>query len=409
MIATPRVTRRRFLLSGIGLAAVARGARLVCGAAPIRLVDPEVLRAAVRRLFERTGWRGFIATSPAATLYLSGANIITAREIPDRLAIVFWPRDGEPALLVATVEASQARHDGWMADVRTYVEFARSPIDLLAETMKEKGVPSGKVGIETHHLVAHYSDELGRALPEVSWASGDVELERLRMIKTPQEVSLYRGAALATDRAIRTAFERARPGMTEKQIANIMAAALLENGADEVAFMVLAIGPNTVDTHHIPGDYVARPGDVVHVDFGGRFSGYLTDVSRTATVGPPTADQRRWYGYMWEGVGALIEAIRPGVTVKQLYRIYQDTFARFKLPTNRTLVGHSLGLLVHEYPIFTAVTDQALEPDMIVSIELAENAGAGERYHVEDLVHVTGSGHQILSRSAPWQDLFSIA
>lgn len=400
--------RREFIAGSLGLRALPALARRSLASEKERLVPAGFVRVNVQKLLEKTGWNGFVATAPSSSLYLTGANITTARDIPDRLATLFWPRGGDPTFMVATQEVNQARHDGWVQDVRTYVEFAKSPIRLLAETMKERGVTSGKVGIETHHLVTHYYDELRNELPAVEWVSSDQEMERLRMVKTPQEVALYRSAAIATDRAIRTAFERARPGMTEKQMANVMASALLENGADQVAFMVLAIGANSIDTHHIPGSYVARPADVVHVDFGGSFSGYLTDISRGAVFGPPSDDQKRWYGYMWDGVNAIIEAVKPGVTVKELYRVYQQSFSKHKLPTNRALVGHSLGLVVHEYPIFNAVTDQALEPDMIVSVELAENANDHERFHVEDLVRVTETGHEILSRSAPWERLFSI-
>ena len=402
------IDRRQFLGGTLGMVAATSLPRATAKPEPRQLVSPEFLRANVQKLFERTGWRGFVATAPASTLYLTGANIITTRLIPDRLAVVFWPRDGEPAFLVATVEENQARHESSIADVRTYAEFAKSPIHLLAETMKERRVSSGPVGLETHHLVAHYYDELRQALPNVAWASSDGQMERLRTVKTREEVELYRRSALATDRAIRTAFERAQPGTTEKEMANTMASALLENGADEVAFMVLAVGANTIDTHHLPGSYRAQRGDVVHVDFGGWFSGYVTDVARAAVIGKPTDEQKRWYGYMWEGVNTLIEAVKPGVTVGELYGLYQKTFGAWGLPTNRSLIGHSLGLIVHEYPILNATTDQVIEPDMILSIELAANANERERFHVEDLIHVTENGAELLSRSAPWEDLFSI-
>ena len=85
------IDRRQFLGGTLGMVAATSLPRATAKPEPRQLVSPEFLRANVQKLFERTGWRGFVATAPASTLYLSGANIITTRLIPDRLAVVFWP------------------------------------------------------------------------------------------------------------------------------------------------------------------------------------------------------------------------------------------------------------------------------------------------------------------------------
>ncbi|HET8629793.1 MAG TPA: aminopeptidase P family N-terminal domain-containing protein, partial [Thermomicrobiales bacterium] len=105
----------------------------------------EHVRARMRAALASADLDAVIALSPENVFYLSRALILTQRYIPDRLAVVVWPREGEPTFIVCAIEQELARQDSWIADLRTYVEFRDSPVALLADVLAERGLARGRL------------------------------------------------------------------------------------------------------------------------------------------------------------------------------------------------------------------------------------------------------------------------
>lgn len=347
-----------------------------------------------------------VATSFENVAYLSGAVIITQRQIPERLAAVVVPRRGEPVLVVCTIEESLARRDSRIPDIRGYVEFSRSPVDLIAEVIQETGSAGGRIGIETQVLSVHYFRELERALPGATFQSTDDLLAALRMVKQPEEIALLEKAALATDSAIRAAYEKGRAGVSDTVIANALVSGIQFSGADSIAFLTLGSGPSAALAHPAPMNRVLEAGDVVRCDVGGYYRGYYSDLARTAVVGEPTPEQADTYRRLWQIHEETIAAVRPGVTAGELFATCRAAFDRQGLQLNLPHIGHSLGLGLHERPMLTPFNETPLQEGMVLAIEPVHRFADGTIFHVEDLVEVTADGGRVLSRSADWSDLF---
>ena len=237
-----------------------------------------------------------MVSSQENTFYATGALILTQREIPLRLALTLWPRGGEPAFVVCGIEESLVRRQSWIGDVRPYVEFAESPVAMIAAAVQEHGLARGHIGVEMDHLMARYWDELRAALPDATFDDAGPLLAAVRVVKTPGEVARLQTAARALERAIAHAYTTARPGCTEKWLADTMATALLAEGADEVKALVLSSGPRSVQSHATPDGTTPIPvGATIRVDFVGVFGGYLADLARMACIGEPSATQRGYY------------------------------------------------------------------------------------------------------------------
>jgi Xaa-Pro aminopeptidase len=349
-----------------------------------------------------------IAVSPENTWYLSEAMIDTQRTLLERLAVVVWAKSGQPVYIVCTNEQIQARRDSWIGDLRGYVEYKESPMDLAARAVTELGAADGTVGIELRYLNARYYEELRRLLPRARFVAAERFLGHVRAVKTPDEVRRMEAAAQATDRAIRTAFEAARPGMTEKQVGATMTYELLMNGAEVQAFQVLAAGTNSCATHHRAGEYVLQDGDLMRTDFGGVFSGgYYSDLARTICVGTPSARQLDLYARIWEEHERLIAMMRPGLACSELYRSHRAEWEARGWPMVRPHIGHSIGIGLHEHPLFMPGEDDVLEPGMCMAIEPNYMVPGVEKYHVEDLVIVTETGPRVVSRARDWSRLLS--
>ena len=93
-----------------------------------------------RRQLDASEFDVVVATSLWNVYYTSGAYIHTQMSIPDRLAITVLPKKGDDALLVCNIEESLARDESWIEDVRSYVEYAQTPISLLVDVLKDRGI-----------------------------------------------------------------------------------------------------------------------------------------------------------------------------------------------------------------------------------------------------------------------------
>jgi Xaa-Pro aminopeptidase len=347
-----------------------------------------------------------VLASPVNTWYAAQVVIQTQEALPERLALLVWPRDGDPVYVVCNLEELQARAEAWIPDIRTYFEFKESPMQIVADVLRERGLTSARLGIETNFLTSAYADELRSLLPDAIYVRCQSFMAQLRSVKTEFELSLLANAASATDRAIRRTFESVRVGQTERAIAVRLQTALLEEGADTVSFVVLAAGRNSVQTHPVPGGYRVQSGDVLRTDFGGNFTGgYHSDIARTMVIGKASAEQERAYHALWDVHQQLIVLFRPGTRVCDIYERARALNLAAGLSFNRPHVGHSLGIELHEPPMITPYSTETLEPNMVFAIEPNHLVPGVEKYHLEDLVLVTTDGPRILSNATAWRDL----
>jgi Xaa-Pro aminopeptidase len=138
------------------------------------------------------------------------------------------------------------------------------------------------------------------------------------------------------------------------------------------------------------------------LDFGGVLDGYCSDLTRTVSVGPPSADARSLYDAVHDAQQAAIEVVRPGVE-----SIAVDAAARSILQA-RGLgeafghgTGHGLGLDVHEEPRVSRpradLPSVRLEPGMVFTIEPGAYLPGFGGVRIEDDVLVTDSGYELLT------------
>jgi Xaa-Pro aminopeptidase len=377
---------------------------------PVRVdhaaADP-VKIARFRQAFTDAEFDAIVAASPENTWYLSEAVIDTQRSLLERLAVVVWVRGKDPVYIVCTNEEIQARRDSWIDDIRGYVEYQQSPMQLVADALAEGHATRGTVGIEHHFLNAYYYQQLRILCPDARFTEVGPWLDQVRSLKTPEEIRRLEIAAQITDRAIWTAFHEAARGMAERDVGARLTSGLLLGGADMQAFQVLAAGINTCATHHRAGDYVLARGDLMRTDFGGIFpGGYYSDLARTIAVGASSPKQRDTYAVLWEEHERLIGMMRPGITARELYDAHRGRWNERGWPMLRPHIGHGLGIGLHEFPVLMPSEETPLAPGMVLAIEPNYLDPGREKYHVEDLVLITEGAPRVLSRAGDWSSLF---
>ena len=355
-----------------------------------------------RSMMEEAGLDALVATSPENVYYSSGSNIVTMFLL-GRLGFVVLPLDGEPVFGVSSIEVSKAEKTSWIRDVKTYEGADYEPIkgiEFLTKLIEEKGLGKSKVGIDRHFLPSLYYDVLCGGLPDVEFVDNQAIYDHLRAVKSPKEVKHLTEANMAIARAITEAFEMAKEGDTEREIAKNMGNLVVEYGADNVVMCVLSSGETAFEAHHLPVDKKIRKGELVNTDFVASFDGYCSDIARMAVVGEPDSTQEKIYRLALEVQEKVAEAMAPGGRVIEAYDAAVKTVARAGYEFYLPFVGHSMGIALHENPfVGPSHGDWNFEPGMFFQIEpllMYE----GVRVHTEDSILVTEDGAKNISRYA---------
>ena len=159
----------------------------------------------------------------------------------------------------------------------------------------------------------------------------------------------------------------ARPGMTERQIADRLSAEMLERGAQGFAFLlVLDRRKDSGQPHGDTGDRVWGEDEFLLIDFGAQYNDYPADITRTFCHGEPTAQMRAMYDAVYDANKAAREFARAGVSCAAVDRVARDLidaagYGEYFIHR----LGHGLGLSIHELPNIVAGNDQLLQPGMV--------------------------------------------
>lgn len=281
------------------------------------------------------------------------------------------------------------------------VEYTGKPgIAAAAELIND--LRPARVGYEADELtVLSYRGLRSRVPHEIGLRATKGLVQQLRRIKDAHEVQLIKKAAVIADAAFDALLREIRPGMTEREVALLVDCSLRRLGADKEAFdTIAAFGPNAACPHASPTDARLQAGGLLKLDFGARRDNYNSDITRTVSIGQPTARQREVYEIVLEAQHKAIAAIQPGKPGKEIDSIARDFIASAGYGNSFGHgLGHALGILVHDGPALSQTSDVVLEPGMVVTVEPGIYIEGWGGIRIEDDVLVTASGSELLTHS----------
>lgn len=256
-----------------------------------------------------------------------------------------------------------------------------------------------RVGFEAEHLtVAGLEDLQGHWEAELVPTRGLVE--RLRLVKTPEEVAAIREAQALADRVFGEVRPMIQAGVRELDVALALELGLRRAGAVTAFDVIVASGPRGAMPHGVASTRVIEDGNLVTIDFGARVRGYHSDMTRTVAVGTPGEEMRRVYHAVLEAEEAAVAAVRPGVRAGDLDALARGILERHGLAEAFAhSLGHGVGLNIHEGPGLRKDSEDVLEPGMVVTVEPGAYLPGVGGVRIEDLVLVTQDGHEVLSHS----------
>lgn len=356
------------------------------------LGDMKRLRAAV----DNSDMDAIVIVSPENLRYASDVHFASQLKIRDRLTFIVWAKGRDPVMVVCVVWEAMVRKGSWMTDLRTYREFHQNPVTVLADTLRDMGLETGRIGYEGEYLGGRYVHALQQQMPDIKLAECDELLARVRMFKTPAEISLLRDAYRGTANALQTVFASASEGDTERELSRRLSDGILSSGADSTAAMVMGAGVNT-GLHAQATDYRIQQGDLMKSDCGGLYRGYFSNIGRTAKLGALNDNDRSVWTRLREIQHELVDMLHPGRTGREVYERCEQLHAERDLPFIFGHNGHSVGLMIHERPIVAPNEDIPYEAGMVSTIETRVRWPGRIGYHMEDLFLITEDGPEWLS------------
>jgi Xaa-Pro dipeptidase len=358
-------------------------------------VNQDIIEKCVQAM-EAEDLDGLIAMSPENFAYVAGFIVPSQPVLRWRHAAVVMTRDGQSALYTIDMEASTVRSLEPDAEVRVWEEFAEDAMPVLAGLLRDMGLESAKVGIETDYIPVRDMEALAGLLPSARWHPAHTIFNRLRLIKTPRELELMRRLARITDRSIKEALESVHPGDTEMDLAGAVTANLFRHGADNFTWLILGSGERSQYPNVGPTMRELARGDIVRLEVFGILDGYHTGICRTAVVqeAPPAAAE------IWSNMvvsrDLIFESIRDGASGAEVYGKVRDQFQKVGWEP-MSFVGHGIGLFLHEEPYIGSYGDARVEEGMVLGVEPVLLVPGTYGFQVKDIVAVNKDGCELLS------------
>lgn len=285
----------------------------------------------------------------------------------------------------------------WVPEVRRVSWSSVDTARELAEGLRRRGCAAGTIAVEKAFLPADAWDALRAELPDATFVDAQKLLEALRAVKSERELDLVRTASVGIIDSMLATFAASTPGQTKAEIVERFRR---EQTARGMVFDYCLVSAGR-DLNRAPSDQVWHEGEVLSLDSGGMYQGYIGDLARMGVIGEPTALMDEVLGEIESVQQAARLAVAAGRRGGDIFAVAEKTLAGATHREEMFFVAHGMGLITHEAPRLTGTgpvpypadhADAPLLQGMVLSIETwAESRDIGF-VKLEDTLIVTDDG-----------------
>ena len=309
--------------------------------------------ALVRAAMDRRGLDLILATDPSNQAWLTGYDGWSFYVHQG----VLLAMEGDPVWWGRRMDAAGGRRTCWMEDARVlgysddYVQSdERHPMHDLAARIREMGLERARIGVEmeNYYYSARADAVLRGELPEADFADATALVNWQRIVKSDEEIAFMRKAARISERMVRTAIERAEPGVRKNDLVADVVHAGIEgaDGAwgDYPAIVPLApSGADASAAHLTWNGKPMRRGEATFFELSGVYRRYHAPLCRTVFLGAPPQELRAAEAAQLEGIEAGLEAARAGARAGDVADAFMAVLARRGIEREGRM-GYPVGL-----------------------------------------------------------------
>lgn len=345
------------------------------------------LRALVGQV-EKRNLDAFLVSSETNRYYLTG-----------------WQGDAESGFCLIT-----KRENYYLTDTR-YSEHvtkatnfkiieSNSGIDSSLEGLVDK-LKIRSIGFESHDLSVFSRGQIKRHLKGVKLIPVDHLIEVKRSVKDDQEISGIKKSSSIADSAFDHIRKFITPGIKESDVAWELEKYMRIQGADAMAWspFIVAAGKNSSMAHWGATETKIKKGDMVQLDYGCSYKGYVCDISRVVFVGEPNEKQKKIYMQVFEAQKIGLSLVKEGVNGAEIDKKVQGFLKKKTKYYYKHSLGHGVGINVHELPYVSTSRKNKLEAGNVITIEPGIYIPGWGGVRIEDTILVTKTGYKLLTKA----------
>lgn len=338
-----------------------------------------------------------VALNPGPTLtYLTGV----AFHLMERPVVLLVTADKDPVLILPELELPKLDLFSYKVQAFSYGENPAEWGNVFRKAAQSLGLDGKRVGVEPRQMRLLEFSHVKAGAPEADYPDASDVLAGLRLRKDKAEVDAMRKAVHIAQDALKATLPLMKIGMTEREVASELMMQLFRHGSEpELPFApIVSSGPNSANPHASPSERKLQIGDLLVVDWGAAYGGYISDLTRTFAVGKVDAEYTKIHKIVQDANAAGRAAAGPGVpcaNVDKAARNVIESAGYGKYFTHRT--GHGIGMEAHEDPYMRGDNMQLLEPGMAFTVEPGIYLTNRNGVRIEDNVVITETGTDVLS------------
>jgi Xaa-Pro aminopeptidase len=370
--------------------------------------------ARLDRLMDEAGIDVLLATSKHNVQYLLGGHrahffdYMDATGVTRYLPVFVYPKGAPEKAAYIGHRLESFQHQAkplWTPETQTASNGSVDAMQKAVDIMRKAGLKPKRIAAEFGFLPYDAAQVLRAAFPDAEWVDALYVMERQRVKKSPAELKMLKHASEAVIESMLATIAKTGPGATKAEVVETLRR---EETARGLTFEYCLITCGT-SLNRAPSDQRWEEGEIMSLDSGGNYHGYIGDICRMAIQGEADAELQDLLAELEAIQRAGFAAVRPGAMGRELYAAAEPLVIKSRHHNHLEFLAHGMGLVSHEAPRLTDSgpvpypaddADRPLEAGSVISVESTLKHPTRGFIKLEDTVVVTETGHEIYGEGA---------
>lgn len=280
------------------------------------------------------------------------------------LGALIIPKNKTPFFIVPEMEIERARKS---MIKKTYSMEKKKFFESIYKIIKKNNMKAKNVAVDKNNFTLNSYKNFKKHFRKIKTKDIAFDCLKLRTIKTEKEISYLKKSCYYADKILQKAIKNFKNLKTEAEAAAFLEYEAKKNGLEISFSPIVASGSNGSMPHHEPSNIKIKKGFCI-MDFGVKYKGYCSDITRTIYVGKPSKKEKEIYNLILAIQKNTIIQIKNNKKCSELYDFVNESFGKYKKNFIHGL-GHGVGVEIHELPNLTLNSKDKIKNNVVFTIE----------------------------------------
>ncbi len=351
-----------------------------------------------KHMFENNVDAILLCTEPEVRYFTGFRSLFW--QSPTRPWFVVIPKNGKPIAIIPDIGRDLMTRT-WIDDIRTWPSPRREDegISLLVEVLEGAKNIGILMGEEASLRMPLEDFEKLKLKIDGTFSDCSKIIKKVRLIKSEKEILILKNICSVANRSFDRANRLFFSGQPLNEAFREFKITLLEEGAEEVPYLVGGAGRDGyVDVISPPSSKPLENGDILMLDTGSTLKGYFCDFDRNWAIGSASDIAKRAYSKLHKVTELALDEIRPGMTCEEVFKLINNGLGGGSSNIGR--MGHGLGIQLTEYPSLMLNDETVLKENMVITIEPSMSYGEGLMMVHEENICIRDGKPELLTKRA---------